>query len=126
MEQLSKKTSVTLAKGVMKMFRYWNISRSTQCSLLGISPANSNKLRSMEVGATGIPLGRDSLERVGNLLSIHKSLSLLYPHNPEIKYGWVNMRNAQLEGRTPMEIMMVEGFVGIVKIRRFLNMSYQR
>jgi hypothetical protein len=80
----------------------------------------------MEAGNTGIPRGRDSQERVSNLLAIHQYLSMLYPHNPEIKYGWVNMRNAKLGGRTPMEVMVGEGFVGISKITHFLNMNYQR
>ncbi len=110
----------------MRLFGYWGIARRTQCSLLGIGLTNNNKLRAMEAGATGLPKGRDSYERVSNLLAIHKHLSILYPHNPEIKYGWVNMRNARLCGRTPMEVMVDEGFVGISKIRRFLNMTYQR
>ena len=125
-KRLSKNTSVTLARAVMRLFDYWNISRTTQCSLLGIGLTNSNRLRAMEVGATGIPRGLDSHERVINLLAIHKHLSMLYPYNPEIKYGWVNMRNTKLDGRTPMEVMVGEGFVGISKIRHFLNMHYQR
>lgn len=126
MAKLSRSESVILAKALMTLFRCWKTSRSTQCSLLGISPTNSNKLRAMESGASGIPQGRDSHERVGNLLSIHKSLKLLYPHNPEIRYGWVNMRNSKLNGRTPMEVMVIEGYVGIAKIKRFLNMSCQK
>ncbi|EAP93716.1 hypothetical protein V12B01_21711 [Vibrio splendidus 12B01] len=125
-KRLNNNTSVTLAKAVMRLFGYWNISRTTQCSLLDIGLMNSNRLRAMEAGTTGIPRGQDSHERVINLLAIHKHLSMLYPYNPEIKYGWVNMRNAKLDGRTPMEVMVGEGFVGISKIRHFLNMSYQR
>ncbi|MEZ9042506.1 MULTISPECIES: hypothetical protein [unclassified Vibrio] len=125
-KRLNKNTSVTLAKAVMKLFGYWHISRTTQCSLLGIGLTNSNRLRAMEAGTTGIPKGRDSHERVINLLAIHKHLSMLYPYNPEIKYGWVNMRNAKLDGFTPMEVMVSAGFVGISKIRHSLNMSYQR
>ncbi|CAH7437186.1 conserved hypothetical protein [Vibrio chagasii] len=110
----------------MKLFGYWNIPRSTQCSLLGIGLTNTNRLRAMERGIRGIPMGRDSQERINNLLAIHKCLRVLYPHNPEIRYGWVNMRNAKLCSRTPMEIMDAEGYIGIAKIRCFLNTNCQR
>lgn len=126
MEQLSKEASITLARAVMNLFGYWNIPRSTQCSLLGIGLTNSNRLRAMENGTMGIPRGRDSQERISNLLAIHKNLRVLYPHNPEIRYGWVNMRNAKLHGCTPMEIMDAEGYIGIAKIRCFLNTNCQR
>lgn len=110
----------------MRLFGYWNIPRSTQCSLLGIGLTNSKRLRAMENGTMGIPRGRDSQERISNLLAIHKCLRVLYPHNPEIRYGWVNMGNAKLNGCTPIEIMDAEGYIGIAKIRCFLNTNCQR
>lgn len=71
----------------------------------------------------GIPTGRDSYDRVGHLLAIHKNLRLLYPQNSELLYGWVTMRNQKFDGRTPLEVMIEDGSLGIAKVSRYLDMS---
>lgn len=122
----SKDESIVLAKAITKLFKHWNLSQEEQCSLLGISGSSRRKLKEMADGTTGIPSGRDSFERVGFLLSIHKALRLLYPKNPEILYGWVKMRNKKFDGRTPMEMMTEDGYLGIAKVSRYLDMSRGR
>ncbi|MDO6619701.1 antitoxin Xre-like helix-turn-helix domain-containing protein [Shewanella sp. 6_MG-2023] len=120
---VNKVESRVLAKAVTKLFKYWGISQDAQCSLLGISPSSRKKIKSMEEGLVGIPTGRDSYERVGYLLAIHKALRLLYPQNPELLYGWVTMRNQKFDGRTPLEVMTEDGYLGIAKVSRYLDMN---
>jgi hypothetical protein len=121
-----KDESIVLAKAVTKLFKHWGIPQDAQCSLLGISLSSRKKLKSMEEGSVGIPTGRDSHDRVGYLLAIHKALRLLYPKNPELLYGWVTMRNQKFNGRTPLEVMIEDGYLGIAKVSRYLDMSRGR
>lgn len=123
---INKDESFVLAKAVTKLFNYWKIPQEAQCSLLGISIASRKKLKSMGEGTDGIPTGRDSHERVGYLLAIHKALRLLYPKNPELLYGWVTMRNQKFDGRTPLEVMVEDGYLGVAKVSRYLDMSRGR
>ncbi|MGY0216437.1 hypothetical protein ACWJJH_03500 [Endozoicomonadaceae bacterium StTr2] len=77
---------------------------------------------------TGIlPLEQDdTYERVALLLSIHRSLRLLYPHNPELLYGWPMMRSQDHDGLSPLDIMLDEGLAGIRMIASSLENSLQR
>lgn len=109
------------AKAIMKLFQHWELSQEAQCSLLGIRFPNHNRLKYMKKGLIGIPTGRDSHDRVGHLLGIHKALRLLYRKNPELLYGWVRMRNRQFNGCTPLEIMIKDGYLGISKVHNYLN-----
>jgi hypothetical protein len=64
---------------------------------------------------------RDMLDRIGWLLSIHKSLRLLYPRNEHIRYTWVNRRNRILDDQRPLDIMTSQGLIGIARVARFLD-----
>ena len=123
---LDKNDSVVLAKAVIKLFNHWGLPQEAQCALLGISASSRKKIKEMESGKSGIPTGRDAHERVAYLLSIHKALRLLYPKNKELLYGWVSMRNAMFDGATPMEVMLENGFLGLAKVSRYLDMSRGR
>jgi len=125
-KQLQKNDSIVLAKAVMSLFKHWELTQESQCALLGISSSSRKKLKEMESGKTGIPTGRDAQERVGYLLSIHKGLRLLYPKNKEICYGWVSMRNDMFSGATPLEVMLENGYLGLAKVSRYLDMSRGR
>ena len=61
------------------------------------------------------------LDRIGWLLSIHKSLRLLYPRNENIRYSWVKRRNQILDSRTPLEVMKKQGLIGIARVSRYLD-----
>jgi len=63
------------------------------------------------------------MERVGNLLGIHRSLRLLFPHNRELVYRWPTASNLAFDNRSPVEIMVERGLPGIVAVRRHLDVS---
>ena len=66
-----------------------------------------------------LPWGRDLSKRVGLLLSIHKSLALLFPEDKEIQQNWIHQRNKLLDNYTPLEVMTEQGLFGIAKVARF-------
>lgn len=109
-----------LAKMIIKLFTYWGLSTADQLELLGLSPKSRGLLAKYTKGEA-LPEGRDSLDRVGYLLSIHKSLRLLYPYNPEIRYSWVNRRNTAFNNLTPLAVMKEQGIIGLARVARYLD-----
>ena len=81
-----------LAKMVTRLFELWNLSTADQLELLGLSRTSRSQLSKYRKGGA-IPSSRDMLDRIGWLLSIHKSLRLLYPRNENIRYTWINRQN---------------------------------
>ncbi len=109
-----------LAKMVMSLFEHWQLSTEDQAALLGIAPNNRAALARYRRGE---PIGtsRDQYDRVGHLLSIHKSLRLLFPQNRDLAYRWMTTRNRAFDNLTPVEVIKEWGFAGLLLIRSYLD-----
>jgi hypothetical protein len=110
----------TLARMVTRLFELWNLSTADQLELLGLSPTSRAQISKYRNGGA-VPSSRDMLDRIGWLLSIHKSLRLLYPRNENIRYTWIKRRNRILEDQRPLEIMKYQGLIGIARVARYLD-----
>lgn len=55
------------------------------------------------------------------LLMIHSMLKLCYPYDKELRFSWIKAPNKAFQGRTPIELIMLEGMGGIKRIRSYLN-----
>ena len=115
-----------LARMTMRLFEHWALSLADQATLLGLSPGTRSTLARYRRGAAPLPNTPDLLDRVGHLLGIHKSLRLLFPHNRDLVYRWVNAPNRRFDGKTPLEVMREHGFLGIVAVRRYLDFERGR
>ena len=105
-------------RNVIALFQHWGLKNDDECNLLGgISSAQLAKFKR----GTAFISGRDTIERVGNLLGIHKNLRILYPYNREIVYNWVKGRNLKLHNLSPLDTMLEYGYIGIAQIRRFTD-----
>lgn len=113
-----------LAKILMKLFDLWQIDTETQLDLLGLSSSSRALLSKYRQGNNALSAGRDTLDRAGWLLAIHKALRLLYPQNPDIRYGWVKRHNQAFNNQIPLDVMKQEGIIGLAKVARYLD--YQR
>ncbi|MCK0536967.1 MbcA/ParS/Xre antitoxin family protein [Alcanivorax quisquiliarum] len=109
-----------ISKMLMTLFEHWKLSTSEQLSLLGLSKENRAALSNYRQGR---PLAndRDKLERAGILLGIHKSLRLLFPHNPELAYGWMQQPNRAFHGLTPVQLVDQQGMIGMYMVRAYLD-----
>ena len=119
----SDESRIGLAKLITKLFDLWELSTTDRLELLGQSPSSRANLAKYRNGAP-LPNLRDLLDRAGWLLSIHKSLRLLYPYNETLRYSWVSRRNKAFDNLTPLELMQQEGIIGLAKVSRYLD--YQR
>jgi hypothetical protein len=110
-----------LGKMIICLFKHWKLDTGTQLNLLGLSETSRAMLAKYASGESPLPNSRDMLDRVGWLLAIHKALRLLYPRNQTLRYSWVNRRNEAFENRYPIEIMKMQGLIGIAKVTRYLD-----
>jgi len=109
-----------LARMVTRLFELWELPSADQLELLGLSRTSRAQLSKYRKGGA-LPSSRDMLDRIGWLLSIHKSLRLLYPRNENIRYTWVKRRNQILDDQWPLDIMKHQGLIGIARVARYLD-----
>ncbi len=109
-----------LARMVTRLFELWDLQTADQLELLGLSRTSRAQISKYRKGGA-LPSSRDMLDRIGWLLSIHKSLRLLYPRNENIRYTWVKRRNQILDDQRPLDIMKYQGLIGIARVARYLD-----
>ena len=116
----TRESRQALARMVIRLFQHWKIATADQLNLLGLSET-SRAMLSRDARGEALLSTRDMKDRVGWLLSIHKALRLLYPRNEEMRYSWVNRRNAAFGNLTPLAIMKEQGIIGIARVSRYLD-----
>lgn len=121
----SRDTRQRLAKMIVKLFDHWQLSASEQAALLGLSPDNRSTLARYRRGE---PLGdsRDLLERGGHLLGIHKSLRIIFPNDRDLVYRWISVPNRRFQGLRPVDVIIQNGFEGLLALRRYLDFERGR
>ena len=108
------------SKMLVRLFDHWSLTTAEQLGLLGLSQSNRAALTNYRKGQ---PLAndRDKLERASILLSIHKSLRLLFPSNRELAYSWMKQPNRAFHGLSPVELIDRDGMVGLYMVRAYLD-----
>jgi hypothetical protein len=109
-----------LARMVTRLFELWHLPAADQLELLGLSRTSRAQIAKYRKGGA-LPSSRDMLDRIGWLLSIHKSLRLLYPRNENIRSTWIKRRNRILDDQRPLDIMKYQGLIGIARVARYLD-----
>ncbi|WP_043237795.1 MbcA/ParS/Xre antitoxin family protein [Stutzerimonas azotifigens] len=115
-----------LARVVAALFERWQLDTELQMQLLGMSPKSRKQLPKYRAGEHPLPGSRDTLDRVGYLLGIHKGLRLLFPEDEQLRFSWVHRRNRALEGATPLEVMVRDGLLGIARVARLVDFQRGR
>ncbi len=105
---------------LMKLFDHWQLSTEEQLDALGFSTSNRAVLTKYRRGEP-MSSSRDTMERAGHLLGIHKNLRLLFPHNRDLAYAWMKARNKSFENKTPIEVVREYGFAGLLMLRAYLD-----
>lgn len=104
---------------VTRLLEHWQLTATEQAEVLGLSSGSRSTLARYK---SGEPLAdnRDLLDRAGHLLGIHKSLRILFPHDRSLAYRWITQSNRRLQAR-PVDIIIREGFEGLLAVRRYLD-----
>lgn len=120
----SRESRQRLAKMVTQLLEHWGLPAAEQAALLGLSAANRSTVARYR---RGLPLAdsRDLLDRAGHLLGIHKSLRILFPQDRDLAYRWMGTPN-RLFGTRPVDVVMRQGFEGLLAVRRYLDFERGR
>ena len=105
---------------LMKLFDHWELSTEDQLDLLGLTASDSAVLTNYRHGEP-ISENRDTMDRASYLLSIHKNLRLLFPHQRNLAYRWMKTPNKAFELRPPTQVIRDFGFAGLLMISAYLN-----
>jgi hypothetical protein len=114
-----------LAKMTIQLLDHWNLPTEDQLALLGLSPTDRSALSRYRHGEP-IGIDVDQYARVGHLLTIHKSLKILFPNNKAELYGWIKSKNKTFENRTPVEMVKEFGFTGLLIVRSYLDLKVDK
>lgn len=95
----------------------WSLSTDEQMRLLGSPPRSTFFKWKKEGGA----LPRDTAERISNLLSIWKSLEILFT-DPARSVAWLRRPNEFFGGVSALDTMLQDGnFFDIARVRQYLD-----
>jgi len=109
-----------IAGMLMKLFDHWSLTTEEQLDVLGFSPTNRAVLTRYRKGEA-LSGSRDTMERAGHLLGVHKNLRLLFPHNRDLAYAWMKSRNRAFDNLTPTEVIRKFGFAGLLMVLAYLD-----
>jgi hypothetical protein len=117
------KSRVALAKMVTKLFALWKLSTGDQLALLGFATSGEDHL---ERYRKGDPMDNDIdlLNRVAILLSIHRSLRIIFPRNRAMVYNWPTTPNRAFENRSPVEFIDKYGLRGLQRTQHYLDEEF--
>lgn len=65
-------------------------------------------------------LSADQRDRVSHLANVELALNGIFNDQPMAR-DWVRRPNEAFEERTPLDVMMQDGFVGILRVRTYLQ-----
>lgn len=108
---------------IMKLFEHWKLTIKQQAILLGLSPNTETSIYNYKTLKQCLPTYRDTQDRIKHLLVIHKYLRRAYPFNKELAYRWISTKNADFDRVSPFDVIAEEGFMGLVKIRMYLELN---
>jgi hypothetical protein len=110
-----------ITRMIMQLFEHWKLTYEQQAALLSLSTNTHSTIARYKRGAAILSRDRDTQDRIGHLLAIHKYLRSVFPLNKELAYAWPTTANRYFLGKTPIEIIADEGFLGLVRVRRYLE-----
>lgn len=109
-----------MAAGLKAFFTladHWRLNAEQARILLG--QPSERTLYNWKTGKGGHP-SHDTMSRIGYLLGIHSALRTLFS-NPENVYGWVNRKNDDFSGQTPLQRMLGGDLTDLAYVRQYLD-----
>lgn len=110
-----------LARLVMQILDEWEVEPEDQPKLLGLP--DKTRVRALNRYRQGDPLPEDATteQRLSCLLSIHKALLTVLPHNTAMVRYWVTSPNPRFANRTPLDVMLADGLAGMKQVVEVLT-----
>ena len=101
-----------IVDAVFALFMRWHLHEINQAQLLGIESVPDLRKYKFPTDDAAV------LIRMGDLLAIDRALLKYFPYQPTACDLWVTIPKDELNGETPLAIMLSQGSIGISKIRQ--------
>lgn len=122
--RLDEKVWRLLSKVFWNFITFYGLKQADAAGLLGLSSESRKTLKSFEE-ENKVPHSEETALRIIQLLSIHKNLMLLYPHNEEVIKSWMKSPQTFLKGLAPIDFILrgpgLGPFTRIFEVRRILD-----
>ncbi len=106
-----------MQRAAINILARWGVSDVDAAVILGgISPKTFRRWKAGDYGR----VNRDLADRLSLLLGIHKALRIIFAA-PATGYDWMRRPNAQLGGRTPLQLLLQGGMGDLQRLRRWLD-----
>jgi len=102
----------TAVRIVLNLLEYWGIPTNDWESVLGVTP---ERIEDYKKGR--FPTEAAELQRLEDLLAIHKSLTIMIP-DESLGQRWCSTPNGYFDGQCPIDVIMAEG---IRAVRQYLE-----
>lgn len=117
-----QKVREAFTRGFFELTQHWVLSRQEEAKLLGWDyDEKRTAIDSLRKGKTIISKDQDKIERMIDLINIHKSLRILFPYDRHAVYEWVKIKRERFGGYSALDVMLEEGKEGISAIRHYLD-----
>jgi hypothetical protein len=123
LQELSRKERQQQTQLIMKLFELWKLTTKQQAILIGTSPNTETGIYNYKNNKNYLPINRDTQDRIRLLLTIHQHLRKAYPFNKELAYQWMTTRNMDFAHLSPVDVIAEEGIMGLVRIKRYLELN---
>lgn len=115
--EITQAEAIAMAKAVVNLFARWQVTDAEAREILGgLAQRSYARWKAGEFGR----IDRDLATRLSLLMGIHKGLRYLFS-DPARGYDWVKKPNAQLSGKTPVEIMSQGSVFALARVRSYLD-----
>ncbi|WP_455212427.1 hypothetical protein [Kaarinaea lacus] len=108
-----------VAEAVMALFARWDLHEVNQAQLLSISSIIGFRKKILQADS-------NTMERAGYLLAIDRALLKRFPSQMEKRDRWVFTPNKNLDGLTPLSVMLDNGVPGMEVIKMLAESRSQR
>ena len=121
-EMSSKTQRKILTKAFFGVIENWQLSNQEKAKLLGWDYAQKRSVvDAMRKKGKEVDCDDDKIQRMIEIINIHKNLRILYPYNKQLVYQWVKQKRDVFNQYCALDVMLEDGLFGITAIRKYLE-----
>jgi len=125
MKTLTHDEQINLTLRVIAVLDEWRITNADKIFLLALpEKTRTRSIQKYQQGDTPLPFDDTVREHIEHLLGIGASLRLANPRNTAAGSLWLHRPHRRFDNRTPMAVMLAEGLLGIIDIRKEIDCSF--
>ncbi len=118
---MSADEQAELARVVMEALDGWEIEPEQRAALLGLGAGVRKRVLDRHRHGKPFPDDQETRQRLSHLLTIHRLLGTVLPHNPAMAAYWVTSPNPYFNNLTPLQVMLDRGLEGMERVVSHLN-----